>query len=131
MQKKYFKIQSEKNFGVTFGTVSLLFSSYLYIIQSYFFSIIFIITSLFFFVIAFSKPVFLKWPNYIWYRFGLLLSSIVSPLVLFLMYTLTIVPIGLIMKIIKGDIIDAKIDKNAKTYWKNTTTNIQDMKKQF
>ena len=116
LQKKYFQNSiRKKNFGVTFLEQFRFYSHLISTLYSLiFFSIIFIITSLFFFVIAFSKPVFLKWPNYIWYRFGLLLSSIVSPLVLFLMYTLTIVPIGLIMKIIKGDIIDAKIDKKQK-----------------
>ena len=65
-----------------------------------------------FFCTAALKPL-----NLIWFKFGLLLHKIVNPIIMGLMFYLTIMPIGLIMRISGKDILNLKIDKTASTYW--------------
>jgi len=55
--------------------------------------------------------------NLIWFKFGLLLHKIINPIIMGLMFYLTIMPIGLIMRISGKDILNLKIDKTASTYW--------------
>jgi hypothetical protein len=52
-----------------------------------------------------------------WTRLGALLHRIVNPLVLGLIFLLTIVPIGLIFKILGKDPLRLKRDPKATTYW--------------
>jgi predicted membrane metal-binding protein len=55
--------------------------------------------------------------NRLWTRFGALMHKIVNPIVLGLIYLLTIVPIGLIFKILNKDPLRLKRDPNASSYW--------------
>ncbi len=52
-----------------------------------------------------------------WTRLGALLHKIVNPLVLGLIFVLTIVPIGLIFKILGKDPLRLKRDAKATSYW--------------
>ncbi|MDP2786945.1 MAG: hypothetical protein Q8O79_02565 [Pseudomonadota bacterium] len=57
--------------------------------------------------------------NRLWTRLGGLMHKIVNPVVLGLIYGLTIVPIGLIFKILGKDPLRLKRDPNASSYWIN------------
>ncbi len=65
----------------------------------------------------------LLWPrvlaplNRAWMRLGLLLSKVVSPIVLFLVYATTVVPTGLIRQALGHDPLRLKLDPNADSYW--------------
>ena len=55
--------------------------------------------------------------NRAWVRLGLLLSAVVSPLVLGLIYALSLVPIGLLMRALGRDPLRRKPDPGASSYW--------------
>lgn len=55
--------------------------------------------------------------NRAWTKLGLLMFKVVNPVVLALMYLVTIVPIGLIMRASGRDPLRLKLDPSASTYW--------------
>jgi hypothetical protein len=55
--------------------------------------------------------------NLLWFRFGMLLSRIVNPLVMLLIYGVAIVPFGIAARIFGKDLLKLKADPNAKSYW--------------
>ena len=109
-------ISSEKSFGIVFSVFFLILTIYCLIkdISAYY---IFISISILFLIIAFTKPKILKIPNFLWYKLSIALSKISSPIIMLLIYSISILPIGIILKIIgkKSDI--KKIDHKSKSYW--------------
>ena len=68
--------------------------------------------------------------NKIWFKFGILLGKIVSPLVLAIIFFLVVTPTGLIMRMLGKDLLNLKKNKN-KTYWIKKENNLSNMKNQF
>lgn len=62
-------------------------------------------------------PKLLKWPYKIWLRFGEFMGNIVSKVILFLIYYLLVTPTGLIARLAGRDLLNKKIDSDAKSYW--------------
>jgi len=73
----------------------------------------------------------LELPNKLWFKFGMLLGSIIAPVVMALVYFITVVPTGLIMRLLGKDLLKQKLDKNAKSYWIKRSEPIGSMKNQF
>jgi hypothetical protein len=55
--------------------------------------------------------------NRLWLKFGLLLYKVMNPLVLGLLFFVTIMPIGFVMRAMGKDFLRLKRDPAAKTYW--------------
>ena len=55
--------------------------------------------------------------NQLWFRFGMLLHKIVNPLVMGLLFFLTVTPIALIMRIAGKDPLRCRMDPDAESYW--------------
>lgn len=70
-----------------------------------------------FLVLALAIPKVLAPLNRLWMAFGLLLGRIVSPIVLFLVYVIAVVPTGLIMRLSGKDPLNRRFDAAAKSYW--------------
>ncbi|MEO1016839.1 MAG: hypothetical protein AAFY56_04005 [Pseudomonadota bacterium] len=68
-------------------------------------------------VLGFLKAEWLAPLNRLWTKLGLLLFRIVNPIVMFLIYAITVVPIGLIMRARGKDLLKLKQDPNAESYW--------------
>jgi len=81
--------------------------------------------------LTFTAPQVLSLPNKLWFMFGTLLGSIVAPIVMALVYFITVLPIGLIMRLLGKDLLKQKLDKNAKSYWIERDEPIGPMKNQF
>ena len=125
---------SEKNFGITFSIIFFLFFLYLFVFDvlkhkeiSYFFLTLIII----FIFLAFFYNKILYYPNLYWYRLGMLLSLIISPIVMFAVYLIAFVIFGLIIKITKGKLLNTNFESNKKTYWEIRNYELQDMKNHF
>jgi hypothetical protein len=83
-------------------------------------------------LIAFIRPTLMKPLNIIWFKFGLLLHKIVNPLIMGLLFYVTIMPIGLIMQLFGKDILSLRIDKNLPSYWvKREPLDSDSMRNQF
>ena len=68
-------------------------------------------------VCAFVYPDILIIPNKLWAKLGLLLFTVVNPIIMFLIYVTTFIPIGIIMRIRGHDPLASSIDKSGGTYW--------------
>jgi Saxitoxin biosynthesis operon protein SxtJ len=55
--------------------------------------------------------------NRAWTKLGLILFKVVNPVVLGLIYVTTIMPIGLLMRLSGRDLLNLKLDRQAKSYW--------------
>ncbi|MCB1833626.1 MAG: hypothetical protein KDH19_09345, partial [Geminicoccaceae bacterium] len=55
--------------------------------------------------------------NRAWTKLGLLLARIVNPVILFAVFVLTIVPIGICMRLFGKRPLAVAFDRTASTYW--------------
>ena len=123
------KVSSNKSFGLVFFVFFLLIAlwplSYNSEIRiwSFLLSIIFLILGL-------LNSKILSPMNKMWFKFGLLLGKFVSPLVMGIIFFLVVTPIGLIMRILKKDLLSLKYNKNS-TYWIEKNGPKSKMKNQF
>jgi Saxitoxin biosynthesis operon protein SxtJ len=68
-------------------------------------------------LVALTYPRLLAPLNWLWTKFGLLLASVVSPVVLGLVFYLCITPIGFLMRLFGKDPMRLKLEPEAETYW--------------
>ena len=129
MKNTEIKIGSNKSFGIVFFIVFLLIALYPLInngdlrIWSFIIAIIFLILGL-------INSKVLTPLNKLWFKFGLLLGKIVSPLIMGIIFFLVVTPTGLIMRIIGKDLLNLKFNKK-KSYWIEKTGPKSKMKNQF
>ena len=121
---------SPKSFGLVFSFVFLIVSLYPFI-NSEGIRLWALIVSAVFLLLAFMLPNVLSLPNKLWFKFGILLGSIIAPIIMAFVYFLTVLPTGLIMRLLGKDLLKQKLDKNAKSYWIERSESIGSMKNQF
>jgi len=124
------KIGSNRSFGIIFFVIFLLVSLYPLINDE---SIRYwsLIISMIFLVLGLFNSNLLSPLNKIWFRFGILLGKLISPFIMGVIFFLVVTPIGLIMKIIKKDLLNLKLRKDKETYWIEKTEPKSKMKNQF
>ena len=123
------KVGSNRNFGIVFFIFFLIIALYP-LSKNGDIRIWSIFISLFFLILGLFNSNFLTPLNKIWFRFGLLLGKIFSPLIMGLIYFLIVTPISLIMKLVAKDLLNLKFNKN-KSYWIVKSGHKSSMKKQF
>jgi len=121
---------SEKSFGIVFSIVFLIIALYP-LTNSEDIRLWAIIISAIFLLLAFVAPKVLALPNKLWFKFGILLGSIIAPMVMALVYFIAVLPTGLIMRFLGKDLLKQKLDKNAKSYWVKRSEPMGSMKNQF
>jgi uncharacterized membrane protein len=88
-----------------------------------------------FLIVTLVRPSVLEAPNRWWHKFGLLLFRVLSPIFLALIYSLLIVPLGLLRKALRKDSLTRKFEKAAPTYWidvdVSSASRAVDFKRQF
>ena len=129
MNNNNIHIGSNKSFGIVFFIVFFIISVYPItkgqnlIIWSLVLSVIFLILGL-------LNSSFLSPFNKAWFKFGIFLGKIVSPLVMGLIFFLVVTPTGLLMKLFGKDLLN--LSKNDdKTYWLKKDKIKSKMKNQF
>lgn len=68
-------------------------------------------------VLALLRPPLLAPLNRAWLRLGLFLFKVVNPIVMFLIYATTVVPIGLFLRLRGKDLLRLRRDPTAASYW--------------
>ncbi len=66
---------------------------------------------------ALAQPTILRPLNRLWFRFGLLLGRIISPIVMAVVFCVAITPTALIMRAFGKDLLRLKFDPDAESYW--------------
>jgi predicted membrane metal-binding protein len=69
--------------------------------------------------------------NKAWFKFGMLLSAVVTPIVMGLVFVLAVTPIALIMRARKKDLLKRKLDRHARSYWIEREQPVGTMKNQY
>jgi hypothetical protein len=70
-----------------------------------------------FLLLALVIPDVLAPANRLWMKFGELLHRIVSPVALTIVFFVTVLPVGLLMRLFGHDPLRLKIDRSAASYW--------------
>ena len=68
--------------------------------------------------------------NKIWFKFGLLLGKIISPIVMGIIFFIVVTPTGLILRLFQKDVLNLKFNNN-NTYWIEKSGPKSNMKNQF
>ena len=123
------KISSNRSFGVVFFIVFLLIALYP-VINNEEIRAWSLIVSLIFLVLGLLNSKILNPLNQIWFKFGVFLGRIISPLIMAIIFFFVVTPIGLIMRALRKDILNLRYNTK-KTYWIEKTGPKSKMKNQF
>ena len=129
MKNKKINISSNRSFGLVFFAVFLIISTWP-LLDNQDIRIWSLIVSLIFLILGILNSNLLKPFNKIWFKFGMILGNIVSPIVMSLVFFLVVTPTGFIMRILGKDILNLKKNNN-KSYWIKKTEPKSSMKNQF
>ena len=123
------KISSNRSFGIVFFIVFLLIALYP-LSYSGELRVWSTIISLIFLALGLLNSKILTPLNKLWFKFGILLGKIVSPLIMGIIFFLVVTPIGLIMRLFGKDVLNLKYNNN-KSYWIEKNDLKSKMKNQF
>ena len=129
MNQNDVKIGSNKSFGIVFFIVFFLISLYPLTNQENI-RVWSLIISLIFLLLGLSNSKILNPFNKLWFKFGMILGRIISPIIMSIIFFLVVTPIGLIMKLLKKDLLNLKFNKT-NTYWIEKSGPKSKMKNQF
>ena len=123
------KISSNRSFGIVFFIVFLLIALYP-LTYSGEIRIWSAIISLVILVLGLLNSKILSPLNKLWFKFGLFLGRIISPVIMGIIFFLVVTPTGYVMRILGKDILNLKYNKN-KSYWIEKKGPKSNMKNQF
>ena len=124
-----FKTSSNRSFGIVFFIVFLFISLYP-LTYSGEIRIWSAIISFIFLVLGLLNSKILTPLNKLWFRFGVFLGKIISPIIMGIIFFLVVTPTGLIMRLLGKDLLNLKFNKN-KSYWIEKKGPKSKMKNQF
>ena len=120
----------EKGFGIVFAVVFALIGLYPLLkggdVRTWALGVAAVFAGL-----AFLAPGMLAVPNRLWFRLGMLLGSVIAPVVMVLVYVLTVLPVGLCFRLLGKDPLARKPDPQARSYWIKREQPVGSMKDQF
>ena len=123
------KIGSNRSFGIVFFTVFLVIAIYP-LINNGELKLWSLIISLIFLFLGLINSKILNPLNKIWFRFGIFLGKVISPLIMGVIFFLVVTPTGLLMRLLNKDLLNLKFKKTS-TYWIEKNQPKSKMKNQF
>ena len=123
------KISSNRSFGIVFFIVFILIAFYPLINQQEI-RIWSVLISLLFLILGIINSKILTPLNKVWFKFGIFLGKIISPIVMGLIFFLVVTPIAFLMRMLNKDLLNLKFSKN-NSYWIEKTDPKSSMKNQF
>ena len=129
MKQNKIKIGSNRSFGIVFFVVFLIISIWPLLDEKElrYWSLI---VSIIFLILGILKSNILTPLNKVWFKFGILLGHIISPIIMALIFFLVVTPISFIMRIFGKDILNLKKNNNS-SYWVKKDKQSVSMRKQF
>jgi hypothetical protein len=110
-------LPSERTFGFVFTGIFLIITSYLWYHDSKPLAIqIFLVLAVAFFACAIFMPIVLRPFNKAWYKLGLLMGRVVSPIVLGILFFILISPIAIVMRLAGRDALKLR-KQNVQSHW--------------
>ena len=129
MSNEKIKIGSNKSFGIVFFILFLFIGLYP-ILNNDSIRLWSLVIAALFLILGIFNSKLLSPLNKIWYKFGILLSKLISPLIIGLIFFFVVTPTGLLMRIIGKDLLNLKFNKK-KSYWINKSDLNDNMKNQY
>ena len=129
MNQNGLKIGSNKSFGIVFFIVFFLISLYPLTNQENI-RVWSLIISLIFLILGLLNSKLLSPLNKLWFKFGIVLGKIISPIIMCIIFFFVVTPIALSMKLLKRDLLNLKFNKTS-TYWIEKSGPKSKMKNQF
>ena len=129
MKKNNIKISSNKSFGIVFFIVFLIISIFP-LLNDEIIRIWSLIVSIIFLILGLLNSRLLTPFNILWFKFGIFLGKIVSPVVMGIIFFIVVTPIALLMKMLKKDLLNLKFNKDH-SYWIKKNEIKSKMKNQF
>ena len=123
------KLGSNKSFGIVFFVVFLLISLYP-LINNESIRLWSLIISLIFLILGILNSKILSPLNKVWFKFGILLGKVISPIIMGIIFFLVVTPIGFIMRLLGKDLLNLKYS-DIKSYWIEKSGPKSKMKNQF
>ena len=121
--------KKSKNFGYTFALISFLV--FLYFFFNGVLNYSFLLISFSLTLVTILKPNFLSPFSFLWDKFGLLIGMFVTPIILCLVYLITIMPINIFLRIFSIDLLKKRKNVKIKSYWIERKNKNINFKKQF
>ena len=115
MANKNIKISSNRNFGIVFFVVFLIIAIWP-LLNSEPIRIWSLLIAIIFLFLGIINSIILTPLNKIWFKFGIFLGNLISPIVMAIIFFFVVTPIGILMKVFKKDLINLK-KNNDKSYW--------------
>ena len=128
--KSEIKIGSNKNFGIVFFIFFLIISLWPKLNGNEINYFVLILSLIFLFLGLLNSKILYPL-NKLWFKFGIVLGKIISPLIMGIIFFLVVTPIGLIMKLLGKDLLNLKYNYNNKSYWIEKNGPKSKMKNQF
>lgn len=129
---------SDQQFGITIAVALAVFAGIrIYLLSAFtaidWVSSILLTVSALLLLISLVKPEVLHPLNRLWFKLGMVLFKIFNPIILLVIYGLTIFPIAILFKISGKDLLNLKWNKNSESYWLGRKADEieTDMKNQF
>ena len=123
------KLSSNRSFGIVFFIVFLIIALYPLTYNGEI-RVWSAITSLIFLLLGLINSKILSPLNKLWFKFGIFLGKIISPLIMGIIFFIVVTPIGLIMRLFGKDVLNLKYNKNH-SYWIEKNGPKSKMKNQF
>ena len=123
------KIGSNKSFGIVFFVVFLLISLYP-LLNNEDIRIWSLVISFIFLILGILNSKILSPLNKLWFKFGIFLGKVISPIIMGIIFFLVVTPIGFIMRLLGKDVLNLKYSNN-KSYWIEKSGPKSKMKNQF
>jgi hypothetical protein len=123
------KIGSNKSFGIVFFVVFIIVGFWpLLDFNTY--RLWAIIIALIFLTLGIMDSRLLNPLNILWFKFGLFLGKIVSPIVIGIIFFVVVTPTGFLMRLLKKDLLNLKFN-NKDSYWVKKNEYKSKMKNQY
>ena len=123
------KIGSNRSFGIVFFVVFLIIATYP-LINGDELRLWSLIISIVFLFLGLVNSKILNPLNKLWFKFGIFLGKIISPLVMGIIFFLVVTPVGLLMRLLNKDLLNLRFNNNG-SYWIEKTEPKSKMKNQF
>ena len=123
------KIGSNRSFGIVFFVVFILIGFYPLLKEGNL-NIISILLGLIFLILGILNSRLLSPLNKLWFKFGILLGQVISPVIMGIICFLVVTPIALIMKLLGKDVLKLK-NNGDNSYWIKKLNLKSKMKNQF
>ncbi len=127
--KSEIKIGSNKNFGIVFFIFFLIISLWPKLNGNEINYFVLILSLIFLFLGLLNSKILYPL-NKLWFKFGIVLGKIISPLIMGIIFFLVVTPIGLIMRLLGKDVLNLRYNKS-NSYWIEKDGPESKMKNQF